>query len=83
VRTIGNDAVPPGEISLRDELETAVALFNLINMIVESTISQQRKVNQLYTSLPNPKPSRKKQTRKKTRKSRRNEIIPKPTLLYR
>jgi len=52
-------------------------------MIVESTISQQRKVNQLYTTLPNPKPARKRKTRKKPRKSKKREVIPKPTILYR
>ncbi len=83
VRVIGNDAVRPGEISLKDDVDTAVALFSLINMIVESTISQQKKVNQLYTTLPNPKPARKRQTRKKPRKSGKRDVIPKPTILYR
>jgi hypothetical protein len=83
VRVIGIDAVHPGEISLKDDVDTAIALFNLTNMIVESTISQQRKVNQLYTTLPNPKPARKRKTRKKPRKSKKREVIPKPTILYR
>jgi hypothetical protein len=89
VRVIGPGAIPPGEISVKDDVDTAVALFNLINMIVEATISQQRKVNQLYTTLPNPKPPQKKRTRKKTKKPKRprqpgkREIIPKPTILYR
>lgn len=83
VRVIGVDAVRPGEISLKDDVDTAVALFNLINMIVESTISQQRRVSQLYTTLPNQGPVRKRQTRKKSRKSKKREVIPKPTILYR
>jgi hypothetical protein len=82
VRVIGVDAVRPGEVSGMDDVDTAIALFNLTNMIVESTISQQRKVNQLYTTLPNPKPARKR-TRRKPRKSKKREIIPKPTILYR
>jgi hypothetical protein len=82
VRVIGVDAVPPGAISPKDDVDTAVALSNLINMIVESTISQQKKVDQLYTTLPNPKPARKRQSRRK-RKSRKREVIPKPTILYR
>lgn len=81
VRAIGAETVPPGQLSLADDLETATALFNLINMLVESTISQQRKVNQLYTMLPNPKPSRKRQPRKKRKK--KNEVLLKPTILYR
>lgn len=83
VRAVGPDAAPPGEISVKDDVDTAVALFNLINMIVEATISQQRKVNQLYTTLPNPKPAQKRRTRKKARKPKKREVIPKPTILYR
>jgi hypothetical protein len=86
VRVIGPEAGPPGEISLKDDVDTAIALFSLINMIVEATISQQRKVNQLYTTLPNPKPTKKSRIRRKTRKPKRTkkrEIIPKPTILYR
>jgi hypothetical protein len=83
VRVIGDDAVRPGEISLKDDVDTAVALFNIINMLVESTISQQRKVSQLYITLPNSGPVRKRQARKKARKSRKREVIPKPTILYR
>jgi hypothetical protein len=82
VRAIGADSVHPGEISVTDDLETATALFSLINMIVEATFSQQRKVNQLTTSLPNQKAVKKRQTRRKARK-KKNEVIPKPTILYR
>jgi len=54
-------------------------------MIVEATISQQKKVNQLYTTLPNPKPvpKRRQPRKKKTRRTKKGEIIPKPTILYR
>lgn len=89
VRVIGFDAVKPGEINLKDDVDTAVALFHLINMIVEATISRQKKVNQLYTTFSNPKPVRKKrrtQKRKKARKpkpKKKEEIVPKPTILYR
>jgi hypothetical protein len=83
VRVIGANSIRPNEISPMDDLETATALFSLVNMIVEATISQQRKVTQLYTSLPNPKPSQKRQTRKKARKRKKSEVIPKPTILYR
>ena len=83
VRVIGVDAIRPGKISLKDDAETADALFNLINMIVESTISQQKKVAELYTTLPNQKPPRKRQNRRKTRKTKKREVILKPTILYR
>ena len=83
VRVIGVDAVRPGKISLKDDAETADAMFNLINMIVEATISQQKKVNELYTTLPSQKPARKRQARKKSRKPKKREVILKPTILYR
>jgi hypothetical protein len=86
VRAIGFDAVKPGEIHPKDDGDTAVALFNLINMIVETTISEQKKVNQLYTTLPNPKHVRKKKRtrkRKKRKPKKKEEVIPKPTILYR
>ncbi|TCK04492.1 DUF4145 domain-containing protein [Phorcysia thermohydrogeniphila] len=52
VRVIGNNAVHPGEIDLRDDEETALALFELINMIVEVMITQPRKIEELYGKLP-------------------------------
>jgi hypothetical protein len=82
VRAIGTDSVRPSEISALDDLETATALFSLVNMIIDATISQQRKVSQLTTSLPNPKLLRKRRARRKARK-RKDEVIPKPTILYR
>lgn len=89
VRVTGPEAVNPNEIDPKDDVDTAIALFNLTNMLVESTISQQRKVNRLYTTMPKPQPTPKQPKRKrKTRKTKKprtkkREIIPKPTLLYR
>lgn len=85
VRILGKKAVKPGIINSKDDINTAIALFILVNMLVESTISQQRKVNQLYTSLPKPKPVKRKKRiqRKKTTTVKKRAIIPKPTILYR
>jgi len=85
VRILGKKAVKPGVINSKDDINTAIALFILVNMLVESTISQQRKVNQLYTSLPKPKPVKRKKRiqRKKTTTVKKRAIIPKPTILYR
>ncbi len=52
VRVIGNNAVHPGEIDLRDDKETALALFSLVNMIVDQMISQPKQVEELYQKLP-------------------------------
>ncbi len=52
VRVIGNNAVHPGEIDLRDDSETAIALFELLNIIVEFMITQPKKLEYLYGKLP-------------------------------
>lgn len=87
VRVVGNDAVHPGEINSKDDTYTAIALFNLLNMIVEVMISQPKKVNDLCTKLPNStmKPVRKsnKKGAGARRRTKKWEPIPKPTILYR
>lgn len=55
LRVIGNAAVHPGEMDIRDDQETAVKLFQLINFIVEEQITRKKKINSLYFSLPENK----------------------------
>ena len=55
VRVIGNEAVHPGEIDLKDDLETAHALFELLNMIVDSMITQNLRIQEMYSKLPEKK----------------------------
>ena len=43
VRIVGNGAVHPGKLDLRDDVETATKLFDLINFISEQMISQPKK----------------------------------------
>lgn len=52
VRVIGNNAVHPGQIDLRDDRATAEKLFGLVNLIVEVMISQPKHISDLYDSLP-------------------------------
>ena len=52
VRVTGNNAVHPGQMDLRDDHETATALFGLINVIVDSMISQPKRIQELYQRLP-------------------------------
>jgi hypothetical protein len=51
VRVVGNNAVHPGQIDF-DNPEVAANLFHLINVIVETMISTPKKIDTLYTSLP-------------------------------
>jgi len=52
VRVIGNEAVHPGVLDLRDDKETAMGLFDLVNMIVEQMISHPKHVQAMYSKLP-------------------------------
>lgn len=52
VRLIGNEAVHPGQIDLRDDRATAETLFKLFNLIVEKTISEPKHIAEVYGSLP-------------------------------
>ncbi len=52
VRVVGNNAVHPGLIDVEDNPEVAGKLFGLVNLIVETMISQPKKVSELYEALP-------------------------------
>lgn len=52
VRVIGNNAVHPGKIDLKDDVETATKLFSLINIITEIMITQPKKIKETYNTLP-------------------------------
>lgn len=52
VRVVGNNAVHPGEMNIDDQPQTALALFGLVNLIVENQISQPKHVANLFSSLP-------------------------------
>lgn len=52
VRVVGNNAVHPGQIDIRDDRATAEKLFNLVNLIAETLISQPKHVQEMYESLP-------------------------------
>lgn len=55
VRVIGNDAVHPGQIDISDDIETAKALFKLVNLIAEKIITERKEVEEIYNSLPEAK----------------------------
>lgn len=52
VRVVGNSAVHPGQIDLKDDKETAINLFNLINLIADVMITQPKEVDKLFNTLP-------------------------------
>ncbi|TVS00700.1 MAG: DUF4145 domain-containing protein [Rhodospirillales bacterium] len=52
VRVVGNHAVHPGQIELRDDRATAETLFGLVNLIAEIMISQPKHVQEMFEGLP-------------------------------
>lgn len=55
VRVIGNDAVHPGTIDLRDDKETVNSLFMLVNFIAQKLITEPKEILLLYNNLPSEK----------------------------
>ncbi|WP_298884227.1 DUF4145 domain-containing protein [uncultured Polaribacter sp.] len=55
VRVIGNDAVHPGTIDLKDDTVTAGKLFILVNLIADVMITQPKEIDDLFDSLPEDK----------------------------
>lgn len=55
VRVIGNEAVHPGTLDLRDDTSTVNSLFRLVNLIAEQMITNPKHVEELYGSLPESK----------------------------
>lgn len=52
VRVIGNDAVHPGLIDLKEDPTTVNKLFKLVNFIANKMITEPREIDEIYSSLP-------------------------------
>jgi len=52
VRVIGNNAVHPGLIDIKDNPTMALSLFKLTNIIVEDMITKPKEVSELFETLP-------------------------------
>lgn len=55
VRIIGNEALHPGQIDMRDDTGTAAMLFRLINFVAEKTLTASKQVDAIYAGLPDSK----------------------------
>ena len=55
VRVIGNEAVHPGQVDLKDDIETAENLFSLVNIIADAMITQPKHIERMYEGLPESK----------------------------
>lgn len=52
VRVVGNEAVHPGELDLKDDNDTAIQLFGLVNFITHELITRPKELEKLYSDLP-------------------------------
>ena len=52
VRVVGNNAIHPGTIDLNDSPSIALSLFKLVNVIIDTMITQPNEINKLFDSLP-------------------------------
>lgn len=52
VRVIGNNAVHPGEIDIKDDRKTALTIFELCNMIVDVMITRPKKIDKIFDMIP-------------------------------
>jgi hypothetical protein len=55
VRVIGNEAVHPGILDLKDNRDTVIKLFRLVNIIAEQMISIPKHVDDVYSQIPEAK----------------------------
>lgn len=55
VRVIGNEAVHPGQMDLRDDSGTVAQLFKLTNFIVQKMITEPKEIDGIYSRLPEKK----------------------------
>jgi hypothetical protein len=51
VRVVGNNAVHPGQIDLKDDKTIATKLFGLVNVIVESQITQAKHIEEMFETV--------------------------------
>lgn len=52
VRVVGNESVHPGEMNVRDDAGTVSTLFELVNIIAETMISEPKRIEAVFSSLP-------------------------------
>jgi hypothetical protein len=55
LRVIGNDAIHAGQIDVTDDPTMALALFDLVNLIVQTMITDPRAIETLYGRIPQSK----------------------------
>ena len=52
VRVIGNNALHPGQMDLRDDRDTAEKLFELLNLIADKMLTDPKRIEEAYSKIP-------------------------------
>ena len=52
VRVIGNNAVHPGKIDLKDDADTAATLFSVVNLVADQMITKPKNMKEMFDALP-------------------------------
>ncbi len=68
VRVIGNEAVYPGAIDLKDDRDTALKLLQILNVIADQMITHPKTIQQMYDQLPESKKKAIEERNEKARK---------------
>lgn len=55
VRVVGNGSVHPGQIDLNDDPTATAKLFELVNIIADTMITQPKEIDKLFEGLPEGK----------------------------
>lgn len=55
VRIVGDEAVHPGEINIDDNKDLAIAMFRLLNIIIDKMIVEPKQIDDLYNLMPENK----------------------------
>lgn len=55
IRIVGDEAVHPGVINIDDNKELAIAMFRMMNIIVEKMILEPKEIDELYQLMPENK----------------------------
>lgn len=70
IRVIWNHAVHPGQLDLRDDRDTAMGLFELMNFIVEEQIASKKRQAARYQRIPESSIRKKIEERNQKSKAR-------------
>lgn len=55
VRITGNNAIHPGRLDINDNLDIAYALFDLLNIITQETITHPKELDEMFNRVKHPK----------------------------